>query len=127
MRDRRSVLAGLGAILSAGALGGPAAAHHGWLWTLDGLFELTGVLTSVRLGNPHGVLKVDIDGEIWTVEVGYPAQNYRAGLTDDLFVVGKDITIVGQRAEDETLKWVKARRLSIDGQLYDLYPDPDPK
>ena len=39
-------------------------------------FELTGVIKSAKLGNPHGILKVNAkkDGkdEEWTVEVGQP-------------------------------------------------------
>jgi hypothetical protein len=57
-----------------------AMAHHGWRWTTGGNIELTGVITSAQLGNPHGVLTVDADGEIWRVEVGQPWRNERAGL-----------------------------------------------
>ena len=38
-------------------------AHHGWAWTSKN-FELTGVIKKVSLGNPHGVLRVDIDGAL---------------------------------------------------------------
>ena len=47
MLARRSILMGFGVLLSAG-LGRAARAHHGWRWTEDGNFELTGVITAVR-------------------------------------------------------------------------------
>jgi len=54
------------------AFAGSALAHHGWRWTADGNFELTGIIKTARLGNPHGVLEVDAEGETWTVEAGQP-------------------------------------------------------
>lgn len=38
----------------------------------------------MQLGNLHGVLTVDVDGEDWTVEVGQPWRNERAGMSLDL-------------------------------------------
>ncbi len=102
-----------------------AFAHHGWRWTADGNFELTGLITKAELGNPHGVLTLDADGEIWTVEVGQPWRNERAGLTDDMLAPGKEITASGQRAENAEERLMKAERIIISGKLYDLYPDRD--
>jgi len=108
------------------ALRAPAAlAHHGWRWTEDGNFELTGVIVAARLGNPHGLLTVDADGEIWTVEVGQPWRNERAGLSDDMLVNGVEVVVSGQRSADPDEKRMKAERVYIDGKLHDLYPDRD--
>lgn len=104
---------------------GGARAHHGWRWTADGNFELTGVIREARLGNPHGILMVEANGETWTVEVGQPWRNARAGLTDELLAPGTEITVSGGRAADEADRRVKAERVVIDGQLYDLYPGRD--
>ena len=103
----------------------PAAAHHGWRWTADGNFELTGIIKTVKLGNPHGLLTVDADGEVWTVEVGQPWRHERIGLKDDLFQAGKEIKVIGHRAEDPSNLTVKAERLTLDGQDYVLYPNRD--
>jgi hypothetical protein len=121
---RRSILMAFGAVLSAG-FGGAAFAHHGWRWTEDGNFELTGVITAVRLGNPHGILNVDADGEAWIVEVGQPYRHARAGLTDEMLVEGVEITASGGRSADHSENRMKAERVTIDGTLYDLYPDRD--
>lgn len=124
MHHRRTILAGLGAAMTLG-LGRGTLAHHGWRWTQDGNFELTGIIRGVRLGNPHGILEVDADGEAWTVEVGQPWRNDRAGLSDELLAEGVEITASGHRAANPDEKRMKAERVIIDGQLYELYPDRD--
>lgn len=119
MINRRTLLAGL----AAGIAASPALAHHGWRWTEDGNFELTGIIKSARLGMPHGVLEVDAEGELWTVEAGQPWRHERAGLDEALLVPGTEITVSGGRSADPDEKRVKAERITIDGRLYDLYPD----
>ncbi|MCU0827966.1 MAG: DUF6152 family protein [Tabrizicola sp.] len=115
---RRSLLT---ALIALPAL--PAFAHHGWRWTDDGEFELTGRITAAQLGNPHGILTVEANGEVWTVEVGQPWRNEQAGVTDAMLAPGGDITVRGHRAADPAQLVVKAERLLIGGQTYDLYPD----
>ncbi len=88
-------------------------------------FELTGIIKSARLGNPHGVLRVDADGEIWTVEAGQPWRHESAGLDENLLAPGTEITISGGRSTDPAEKRVKAERITIAGKLYNLYPNRD--
>lgn len=126
MATRRKFLIGGGATLGLALSGSKIAmAHHGWRWTADGNFELVGLIKTVNLGNPHGVLTVDAEGEIWIVEVGQPWRNERAGLTDEMFAIGREITVSGQRAEDPAEKLMKAERVYFDGKLFNLYPDRD--
>jgi hypothetical protein len=101
----------------------PAYAHHGWRWTDGGDFELRGRVTEARLGNPHGVLTMDVNGEAWTVEVGQPWRNERAGLTDAMLQPGAELTILGERAADDADLRVKAEVVVIGGQEFVLYPD----
>lgn len=122
-RIRIAVLALLALALAVVLSVSSAIAHHGWRWTADGNFELTGIITEAQLGNPHGVLKVDADGEIWTVEVGQPWRNERAGLTDDMLAPGKEITASGHRSANEEDLLLKAERIIIAGNVHDLYPD----
>jgi hypothetical protein len=127
MLDRR------GLILTAGAFafgGGVTFAtrvlgHHGWTWAEGENFELTGVIKSAKLGNPHGLLKVDAKGDEWTVEVGQPWRNARAGLKDSMLAKGVEATFQGHRAKDSKLKVMKAERVVIKGKVYNLYPDRD--
>lgn len=119
--NHRQVVIWIGALLVA--FSQLAFAHHGWRWTEDGKFELTAVIEKATLGNPHGVLILDADGEKWTAEVGQPWRNERAGLSDDMMVKGVELTIVGKRSADPAEKRVKAERILIKGKPYDLYPE----
>jgi hypothetical protein len=105
------------------ALATPALAHHGWRWTDDGEFELSGIVTAAELGNPHGLLTVDAAGEVWTVEVGQPWRNENAGVTDAMLAPGAEIVARGHRSANPDERVMKAERLVIGGVTYDLYPD----
>jgi hypothetical protein len=100
-------------------------AHHGWNWTTGGNIDLTGVIQSARLGNPHGVVTVDADGEVWTVEVGQPWRNERAGLEDKDFAVGNELRFIGEPAADQSKKLLKAERIYFKGKEHKLYPHRD--
>lgn len=104
---------------------GPAQAHHGWSWTTGGNIELVGVIKSVSLGNPHGRLEVDVDGETWTVEVGQPWRNERAGLQPGDLAEGVEIRAIGEPAADVAEKRLKVERMYIGEQEYILYPGRD--
>jgi hypothetical protein len=98
-------------------------AHHGWGWATDEEFEVTGQITDVRLGNPHGELDLDVEGEEWVVEIGQPWRNERAGLTEEILAMGTTVTAHGHRSANESERLMKAERLVIAGQDYNLYPD----
>lgn len=100
-------------------------AHHGWGWATDEEFEITGTITEVRLGNPHGEVTIEVDGEEWVVEVGQPWRNKRAGLKDELLSAGREITVHGHRSARAGKRLVKAERVVIGGEDYNLYPGRD--
>lgn len=116
---RRTLLALATSCLAAA----PALAHHGWGWTDSGEFELTGVVTHADLGNPHGILTVEVDGELWIAEVGQPWRNARAGLTDEMLSPGTELTLIGERSADPSELVMKAEAVRIGGQTYELYPE----
>jgi hypothetical protein len=101
----------------------PALAHHGWGWATDEEFAITGKITKVRLGNPHGEVTIDVDGASWLIEVGQPWRNERAGLTSEMLSVGRQITVHGHRSARAGERLVKAERIVIDGNSHNLYPD----
>lgn len=101
----------------------PATAHHGWRWAESGNFIISGTITDAKLGNPHGLLTLNVNGESWTIEVGQPWRNERAGLTDALLTPGTDIEVTGHRSREATDRRVKAERVKIKGKTYDLYPN----
>jgi len=113
----------LAATLIAIFLTEPVWAHHGWGWATEEEFELTGEITAVRLGNPHGEVTVDVKGARWIVEVGQPWRNEKAGLTQKLLSKGQVITAHGHRSAKKGQRLMKAERMVINGRSYNLYPD----
>ncbi len=120
---QRSRVLALLAMAVFGFVSATARAHHGWGWATDEEFEISGSIVDVRLGNPHGEVTIDSKGEKWVVEVGQPWRNQDAGLIDDMFSVGRTITIHGHRSAKQDERLVKAERVIIDGKDYNLYPD----
>lgn len=106
-------------------LAGAAVAHHGWSWTTGNNIELIGIIKEASLGMPHGTLKVDAEGDVWTVQVGQPWRNEQAGLKDGDLAEGVEITIIGEPSADINDRLMKAERLYIDDNEYSLYPDRD--
>jgi hypothetical protein len=119
---RRRTFAGILVAPVLLAVGLPALAHHGWSWTEDGFFELTGIIRKVYVGNPHAMLEVDVEGEIWRVELAPPSATTRAGFTEGSAKAGDEVIAVGNRSRDETEKRMKAVRVTINGKTYDVYP-----
>lgn len=100
-----------------------AGAHHGWGWSTDEEFEITGTISKVRLGYPHGEVTLEVNGEQWLIEVGQPWRNQRAGLDSGLLSVGRLITVHGHRSANKSELLLKAERVVVDGNSYNLYPD----
>ncbi len=100
-----------------------AVAHHGWGWATDEEFEITGRITLVRLGNPHGEITLMVDRSEWIIEVGQPWRNQRAGLSEEKLRVGKTVTVHGHRSSKSDERLVKAERIIVDGVDHNLYPD----
>lgn len=117
----------LAAVVTLGLMlpAGMPLAHHGWSWTTGGNIDLTGVIKTVRLGNPHGRVEVDVEGDVWLIEVGQPWRNERAGLKDGDLAPGVEIRVIGEPSADVSDKRMKAERLYLRGTEYDLYPGRD--
>jgi len=120
MRRLRILLASLAIGLALPVL--PALAHHGWAWTEDGFFELTGIVKAVYVGNPHATLDVDVEGEVWRVELAPPGPTVAAGFTEDSVKPGDEVVALGNRSLDENEKRMKAVRITVGGKAYDVYP-----
>ena len=112
-----ALAAGLAAVLAV-----PALAHHGWSWTDSGFFQLEGIVADVYIGNPHATLEVDVEGEIWRVELAPPGPTTAAGFVEGVAEIGDEVTAIGNRSQDPDERRMKAVRIIIDGTNYDVYP-----
>jgi len=118
---RRLVLVALAAAAIPGL---PALAHHGWSWAEGEQVTLEGTIRSISMSPPHPVLQVEAaDGVVWQVDLGNPRQTERSGFTGDTAEPGDAITVLGNRSKDLDDMHMKAVRITIDGQNYDMYPE----
>jgi hypothetical protein len=122
-RIRRAALA-LAALLPLAAA--PAAAHHGWAWTEDEPFELTGRIEQIYIGNPHVTLDVHADDGMWHVDLAPLAPTLRAGFDESAAQVGDDVICIGFRSRDPAQRSMKAARVIVNGRTYDVYPNRVP-
>jgi hypothetical protein len=112
------------ALIAGGA--GIALAHHGWTWTQDEDFVLEGKIEEIYLGNPHAVLTVMSEGNVWQVELAPPSRTAAAGFVDGVAKTGDDVTAYGHRSNDMSEYRMKAERIRVNGVNYDVYPNDLP-
>ena len=105
------------------ALAGPALAHHGWSWAEDAQTTLQGTIRQLSMAPPHPMLMVESEGKLWQVDLGNPNQTERSGFRGDTAKPGEAVTVLGNRHRDRSKLHIKAVRLTIAGQNYDMYPE----
>jgi hypothetical protein len=99
-------------------------AHHGWSWAVDEQSTLEGTIKDVSMAPPHPSLHVtDAGGTVWFVELSNPSQTARAGFTATSAKPGDIVIVLGNRDKDASKNHMKAVRITIGGQTYDLYPE----
>lgn len=111
------------AALALFALATSASAHHGWNWAEEEQSELSGTIESLSFAPPHPSLTVDVDGEVWQVDLGNPNQTQQSGFAEESAQVGDEVTILGNRSLDASEMLMKAVRLTVNGENYDMYPE----
>jgi hypothetical protein len=119
---RRQFHASLAVLAGALAIALPAWAHHGWADYQTQESEVSGVVQSVELGAPHGLIKVKAADGVWDVMLAPPAGIQRAGLEKSALPVGTRVTARGHRHNDPKRLEIKTERLVVGDRTYDLYP-----
>ncbi len=115
-------------LLLASIFGVPSAsfAHHGPGQFNGGDIEVTGVVTRLRLVNPHAYIYFDVMDEQgnavpWRCELQAGSLLRRAGWTEDLFPVGGEITVKGSAGTDERTACALQTVVLADGRTLDRY------
>ena len=103
----------------------PVAAHHGWGGNTAEIAVAGVVESGVSLSGPHGTMRIrDAEGQSWHITLAPAPRTHRAGLREDTIPVGAEVTVHGQRnAEAESFE-IKVRRVTWQGQHFDVYPPP---
>jgi len=133
---RRRVFAVIAATAIIGALAVPLSAHHSFAAAFDADKPVTvqGVITQVKLANPHSWIWLDVkdaSGQVaqWGFEAQTPTALIRSGVKPDVFKVGSTVTIRGCHARDMTKNEGAAREIVLaDGRSYIIGPkgnEPD--
>jgi hypothetical protein len=76
-----------------------ALAHHGWAgYDATKTLTLTGSIAESSYTNPHGLIRLEVDGEggkTWRVVLAPPARMKSRGLSEDMLRVGTTATAIG--------------------------------
>jgi len=126
---KRHGLLALVACVTLSAVHVPAWAHHSFAAVFDADQPITvkGVITQVRLENPHSWFFLDVKDstgkiEKWAFEAGTPSGMIRNGFTPNTIKAGIEVTIKGIRARDRSQKMGMLRELiTADGKSYGLF------
>ncbi len=120
------VAAGLGLLVAAS----PARAHHAFAAAFDAnnLVTVQGVLTEVKLANPHSWFYLDVtdaSGNVarWGFEGATPTSLIRSGVKPSTFKVGDRVTVKGCHARDASVNSGAAREIILaDGRSFIVGP-----
>ena len=107
----------------------PASAHHSFAAAFDSDKPVTlkGVLTEIRLENPHSWFFIEVRDasgktEKWAFEAGTPSGMIRNGFKPGLVKAGTEVTIKGIHARDASQKMGLLRELVMpDGKVYTTF------
>ena len=134
--DRRRLAVVWGAVmaLAATVTVAPALAHHSFAAEFDADKPVTvkGVITSVRLENPHSWFFLDVTGpdgrvEKWSFEASTPSSLIRGGFKPGTVKAGDQVTIRGFHARDANANAGAGRELILaDGREIAIGPPVGP-
>lgn len=111
----------------------PVLAHHSFAaeFDADDPIDLTGIVTKIEWRNPHTFFYIDVEAEDgrfenWALEMGSPNGLMRRGWTRNSLQIGDEVSVVGSRAKDGSLKGnVRSVVLSSGERLFAGSSQPD--
>jgi len=130
MARRRLGLLGPLGIVATLLLAAPVGAHHSFAAEFDANAPVTvrGVITQVRLENPHSWFfldATDASGKVekWSFEASTPTSLIRSGVKPGFIKPGDEVTIKGYHARDMSRNAGAGRELvTADGRAFAIGP-----
>jgi hypothetical protein len=107
-----------------------AVAHHSFAAAFDASkpVVVSGVVTEIRLVNPHSQFVIDVTGadgtvETWKFEASTPSSLIRSGFKPGTLKPGDKVTVKGSHARDMTQNAAVAREIvTADGRSFIVGP-----
>jgi hypothetical protein len=126
----RKIFAVVAAAVAVLLLALPARAHHSFQAVFDANQPVTvrGVITQVRLENPHSWFYLDVkdsNGKVekWSFEGSTPTSLIRSGVKPGTIKGGDEVTIKGYHARDASQNVGAAREIVLsDGRAFAVGP-----
>jgi hypothetical protein len=98
----------------------PASAHHGWSeYAQDSVMRVSGEIIGSTYEQPHGTLRVRIDGRVWTAVLAPPGRMENRGLTPEMIRPGAVVGLEAyphRRQADE----MRVERITASGKTIEL-------
>ena len=102
---------------------GSVFAHHGWShYDASKTLDFTGVIRESSYSQPHGEIKLQVDGgngKTWLVVLAPPSRMSNRGLTKEMLKVGKTARVVGYPHKEKADE-MRAEHITIDGKTTQL-------
>lgn len=114
MRMFRNLALGLAAVPVA------ALSHHGWSgYDANKPIRVTGALSEVQWGNPHGAAAVRYKGKSWHVVLAPVSRMEARGLTREMLGPKQRVTLIGYPRSDGTAE-MRIERVKVGAQTIEL-------
>lgn len=111
------------ALIASWLMAGSALAHHGWSrYDANKTLNLTGVIKEASYSNPHGLMRLQVDGEngkTWLAVLAPPSRMSSRGLSQEMLKVGTTATVVGY-PHRELADEIRAERITIGDKTVEL-------
>lgn len=101
------------------------AAHHGWSsYDEKKTLTYTGVIRASGYGNPHGFVRLQVDGDgqqgkVWYVVLAPPGRMETRGLSREMLKEGTTATVVGYPHREKPDE-MRAERITISDKTVEL-------
>jgi hypothetical protein len=109
------------------AVAAPTFAHHAWRgYDMKNFTTLKGTVTGFDFGNPHVWMNLDVKDdkgniEKWSAGGPSPSRMANSGWTKDTLHPGDEISVVGNRITDGTLKLRLSKVVLSNGRELTCY------